>query len=503
MLETKVHTELRGFLRQQKQPMWTHHLTMARLVSRALRLHRSALIQTGSTVSCYSYSYLTPALLSEQPLLLIAPSGIQKRLLEIEIPKLQQWLQIDKPIFTNTSELVVGKGQGLVMLSPEQWLSDRLSKPNTLSFPTLIDQAEDLGDWTKAFLTVRLTPSNWEELIGINSLLVEKIRQIRIKLTKSLFSHPPNPYHCYLLDEGELRLLEELRIILGDQPNLTPHFRQFYRTFSLDTSLSWGQLRRDQGTFILSCQPIEIASFLNPLWPQQPFVLMGGFLDQSKEANLYKTTMGLMKQDLLCLKFTPSRQNEYIRLYLPEKLPLPNTPEFQGVLTNEINHLIGLCQPLRHPIVILVEDLPLQSQLGAFLAAQWGSKVKIEKPLTDYQGILLCSWQFWHQYAENCPSPQLLIMATLPIPSLENPLVAGQVIYYKRQHKDWFRGYLLPTALKQLQQAVMPLRETQGVVALLDNRANLRSYGRKVLDALDPYAKVSYLDPDFLQYNQP
>lgn len=211
--------------------------------------------------------------------------------------------------------------------------------------------------------------------------------------------------------------------------------------------------------------------------------------------------MGLTRQDILCLKFAPSRQNEYIRLYLPEKLPLPNTAAFQGVLTDEINHLISLCQPLTQPIVILVEDLPLQTQLGTFLAAQWGSMVKIEKSLPDNQGILLCSWEFWHQYAESCPSPKLLIMATLPIPSLENPLVAGQVAYYKRQRKDWFRAYLLPTALKQLQQAVMPLRETQGVVALLDNRANLRSYGLKVLEALEPYAKVSYFDPDFLKYS--
>jgi ATP-dependent DNA helicase DinG len=502
MLEAKVHTELRGFLREQQQPIWTHHLTMARLVSRALRLHRSALIQTGSTVSCYSYSYLTPALLSEQPLILVAPSGIQKRLLEIEIPKLKEWLQINKPIFTDTSDFFAANRQGFLMLSPEKWLSDRLSNPNPLSLPTLIDQAEDLGDWTKTFLTVSITPYDWEVLMEQNPSLVDQIRQIRIKLTKSLFSHPPNPYDCYLLDQDELGLLKELKIILEDKQPLIPNFSQFYQCLSLDSSLNWVQLQRDQGLFTLLCQPIEIASFLKPLWPQQSFVLMGGFLDQSKEATLYQTTMGLIEEDILCLKFTPSRQNEYIRLYLPEKLPLPNTPEFQGVLTDEINHLIGLCQPLSQPIVILIEDLPLQTQLGTFLAAQWGSRVKIEKPLGDNQGILLCSWNFWHQYAENCPSPQLLVMATLPIPSLENPLVAGQVAYYKRKRKDWFRAYLLPTALKQLQQAVTPLRETQGVVALLDNRANLRSYGIEILNALDPYAKVSYFDPDFLQYNQ-
>jgi ATP-dependent DNA helicase DinG len=90
-------------------------------------------------------------------------------------------------------------------------------------------------------------------------------------------------------------------------------------------------------------------------------------------------------------------------------------------------------------------------------------------------------------------------MATLPIPSLENPLVAARVTYCKRQHKDWFRSYLLPTALKAIQRVVMPLRESQGIVALLDNRVNYRSYGHQILTALEPYAKINYIDASWFE----
>ncbi len=113
--------------------------------------------------------------------------------------------------------------------------------------------------------------------------------------------------------------------------------------------------------------------------------------------------------------------------------------------------------------------------------------------------ILISGWKFWHQNQGILPNPQLLIIATLPIPSLENPLVAAQVNYYKKQHKDWFRFYLLPTALKEIQRAVMPLRESQGIVALLDNRVNYRSYGKLILTALEPYAKLDYIDSNWLQ----
>lgn len=502
MLEAKVHSELRDFLREQQQPIWSHHLTMARLVSRALRLHRSALIQTGSTVSCYSYSYLTPALLSDQPLILVAPLTTQTRLLETEIPKLKEWLNSDQEIIQDDGYFSLKDFNGLLLTTPDYWLSDRLKHQDRFShsLPILIDQGENLPDWTRHFLSLQLTSLDWEELIVNYPIISDQIRQIRVKLTKSLFSHPPNPYHCYLLDQNDLDLLEELKVILDDKQIFTPNFQQFLQALTEPSQLNSAKLQRNQGYFTLFSQPIDISSVLSPLWPQQPFVLIGGFLDQTKEANLYKEAVGLTNQEIVSLKFTPNRQNEYIRLYLPEKIPLPNTPQFQSVLTAEINHLIHLCYPLSHPIVILVEDLPLQTQLGTSLAAQWGTIVQIERELPENKGILVCSWQFWHQYSETCLSPQLLIMTTLPLPSLENPLVAGQVAYYKQQHKDWFRSYLLPTALKKLQQAVMPLRETQGLVALFDNRANLRSYGPKVLEALEPYGKVSYFDEDFLKY---
>ena len=95
-------------------------------------------------------------------------------------------------------------------------------------------------------------------------------------------------------------------------------------------------------------------------------------------------------------------------------------------------------------------------------------------------------------------SPQLLIIPTLPIPSLENPLISAQVTYYKNNKKDWFRLFLLPYTIKILQQAITSIRKHDGVLALLDNRVNNRSYGTKILQALEPYGKINYLDLDWL-----
>ena len=123
--------------------------------------------------------------------------------------------------------------------------------------------------------------------------------------------------------------------------------------------------------------------------------------------------------------------------------------------------------------------------------------MKVETHNIAEDGVLVCGWQFWRSHQHQITNPQLLIIATLPIPSLENPLVASRVAYYKRQRQDWFRRYLLPHALQTIQQAVVPLRTSQGIVAILDNRVNHRSYGSRILNILEPCSRINYIDPDW------
>jgi len=61
---------------------------MARLVARALRLGRSALILGAGCgyQGRYRLSYLAPALMWPEPVILVATESVQQRLLRVEIP---------------------------------------------------------------------------------------------------------------------------------------------------------------------------------------------------------------------------------------------------------------------------------------------------------------------------------------------------------------------------------------------------------------------------------
>ncbi len=508
MIEVEVHSALKDFLREQGNRGWPHHLTMARLVARTLRLGRSALMQTGSSSNKYCPSYLMPALLGDWSVIIVVPKLKQANLVNQEIPSLQKWLGITKKVRIGEQWQT---GDQLLITSPQTWIGDRLNQEQRFppKIPTIIDRADDLEEWAMEQLTISLEPSDWNHLLQANPQDAELIRNGRVKLTKAIFAHPINPYECYLLEQPERDILRYILDRLAQKKALTDKFEQFWqllasyhhscRVNSPPNPLLWVSRQSSTGFFTLHIAPAEVATALNPIWQQQPLVLIGSFLDREPQASVYREKLGL--PEMLCLQYAPNRQQEYIRLYLPDRFPLPNNPQFRAAFIEQAQILVGFSRNIKQPVVILVEDVPLRAQVASVLAAQIGSQVQVDSTEVTDRGILVTGWRFWKQHQDQLPIPKLLIIATLPLPSLENPLVASRVAHFKRRRQDWFRLYLLPTALNIIQQAIVPLRESQGIVALLDNRVNFRSYGKTILSALEPCARINYIDPTWFLNN--
>ncbi len=507
MIEVEVHQSLRNFLRSQKQPHWPHNLTMARLVARALRLGRSALIQTGSPPGShnpqYQLSYLLPILMWPQKTILVAPLAVQQHLLKVEIPRLladksQSSSSIShKAIQTYPPQYM--DVNGLLMMTPEAWLVSQWEEQQLLKgIPTIIDWADDLETWAQDYLTTGFLPADWNQLMQMYSEQGDLIREARINLTRSLFQHPVNPDNCYLIEENEQQILQKLieRLSLNAKnKKLQSHnySNDFWYQWHNDGQLRWAKIHRQRGSFSLYCTPCDLSEALSKIWTQQPVVIIGGALDLETEASTYRKMMGL--GDITCVKFSPDRHNEIIQLYIPNGLPMPNTPQFQEGSIQEIRTLLHKSVKIVHGlIVILIGDVPLKTQIGAILASEFGSRVQVETTSPEAQGILITGWEFWQKNQRLLPAPQLLIITTLPLPSLENPLVSGRVNLYRQRGLDWFRLYLLPKALQELQRAIVSVRESQGIVALLDSRVIRRTYGQQVLVALSPFAKIGYLE---------
>ena len=519
MIEVEVHQQLRALLRQQSDPHWTHHLTMARLVARALRLGRSALIQTGTesgSAAPYRLSYLMPLLVWDAPAIVVASEFVQKWLLQVELPRLQQWLDVSKSVQIITPNATPTEFSGLSFITPELWLQDRLNAQKILptGILTLIDGMDDLDSWVQEVLSLKIYGQDWDQLMLSHPSFRETIRDLRIRITHSLFQHPANPYNCYVLENDDrLPIYEILFQLQHHSPlaepwaellnRLTPRQQISSNGESLqealpihppDAGLLSAQVDRQSGTFILQHSPIRLAPLLRPIWQQQPTVLIGSALDLDASADIYRQTHGL--DDLTCIKFSPPRHESCVQLYQPDRIPMPNTPQFQPALLAELRQILSRSHIAAGLVVILVGDTPLRTQVGAILAAEWGSRVQVDRIPEVANGILVAGWDEWSQFQQAgiVAVPRCIVIATLPMPSLENPLVAARVKDYKQLRQDWFRLYLLPTALMALQRAVFSVRSARGLVALLDSRVIHRIYGTQVLAALSPYARLNYLD---------
>lgn len=472
---------------------------MARLVARALRLGRSALIQTGLPAGAYRQryrvSYLMPILMWPEPVILVAPKALLEHLQAVEIPRLQEWLQTDKSIEIYSDKAA---GRGLMLADPESWLAARLAVDSQLhsNIPTIIDGVDDLEVWTRQQLTACLQPADWNDLMQSQPLEADAILQGRVMLTRAFFRHPAKPEECYLLETAEQKILEGLFERIEPNSLIPAAWSNFWQRWEANGKLRWAEINREAGSFSLYCAPVQVAEVLGKIWEDQPVVLIGGAVDLEPKAPIFRQMMGL--PELTSVKFSPDRQSELIQLYIPNWLPLPNTPEFQGVLIEEIRTLLLMSASVAGLTVLIVGDVPLKARLAAILAAEFGSRVQVEKTDVGENAILVTGWEFWREHQGELSAPHLLAIATLPLPSLENPLVTARVAYYKERRKDWFRLYLLPAALNELQRAIAPVRERQGVVAIFDSRVIHRSYGKQVLGALSPFARIDYLDTTWL-----
>lgn len=481
---------------------------MARLVARALRLGRSALIQTGLPAGVYRQryrvSYLMPILMWPEPVILVAPTPVIEHLRAVEIPRLQEWLQTEGPLAKPSKRIATYDQntdfQGLMLAEPQSWLASRLAIDSQFhrKIPTIIDGVDDLEVWTREQLTACLHPGDWNELMLAAPSQADAILQGRVLLTRAFFQHPAKPDECYLLETAEQNILVGLleKIAQSSIELIPAAWSNFWHRWETNGKLRWAQINRSAGSFSLYCAPVQVAEVLSKIWDDRAVVLIGGAVDLEPKASIFREMLGL--PELTTVKFSPDRQSELIQLYIPSGLPLPNTPEFQGVLIQEIRTLLCMSASVAGLTVLIVGDVPLKARLAAILASEFGSRVRVETTDVGENGILVTGWEFWREHQGELRAPHLLAIATLPLPSLENPLVTARVAYYKERRKDWFRLYLLPAALNELQRAIAPVRERQGVVAIFDTRVIHRSYGQQVLAAISPFARIDYLDTTWL-----
>ena len=481
MLEALAHQQLKHLL-QRDRSAWPHHLTLSRLIARGLRRRDRALFQLApGSQEHWWLGVLVPLCLQSERAVLVLEEAEQRRLLQVERPRLQAaglglacWMEPTPPTghqlwVLSTADLVKVHQRGL--LKPDH----QLVIPNAEGFSQRLRQA----------LSVTIAPRDWERLRQAHPCADAALLELHERLSRHLFAQAARTDAHIRLDGSELVALRDLVRLLEPLPEPWPRLIDI----NINHWVSWAALDHRLLQWRWHLDVLEPLQELQDLLAEQPSLLISGN-GQTVPLQQELTAAGFAADVVLHLR-EPSLLDP-LPLFAPRRQPLPNTEIYSEHLLEQSRRLIlgrtGLT-------VVLLDDDGMRQRLTSELAGEFGSRVIHEATTPDSNGVICCRWSWWQQHHDQLPSPEQLIVGLLPIASLGSPLTAARVEALKRQGRDWFRELLLPEALALLPPAIAPLRRAGGRLAILDGRVHGRSWGEQVLAALQPWTPLQRLLP--------
>ena len=292
-------------------------------------------------------------------------------------------------------------------------------------------------------------------------------------------------------------LVEEDETPLRRLLQLIPSLPEPWNRWSASQRAGWSCWAKVDLTVLqwqLHRQPLEPLVEIGGLLHQRGAILIGEWAWRQSGASppWANALLGLQQADVQ-VELSDSQLSDALPLYAPLYQPLPNSPQYGDHLLDHSRRLvlgqIGLT-------VVLMDDLVLRKGLASGLAAEFGSRVVHESTTPDDNGVVCGSWSWWLEHQNQLPSPCQVVVALLPIASLEDPLTAARVALMRQRGGDWFRNLLLPEAINRLQLGLSSLRQNGGRLAVLDGRLRSRSWGQQVLAGLRPWVQLKRLLPE-------
>ncbi|MEI8252013.1 MAG: helicase [Synechococcus sp. ELA057] len=484
MLEALAHQQLKALLAAEGSPRWPHHLTLSRLVARSLRRgdHTLVRLTPGSDPSWW-IGLLVPLALSEAPLALVLDGEQRRRLLQVEAPRLRG-AGLDLPCWQGPD---APPGARVWLLSHQEllqaWRAGQLGERQLV-----IPRAERLSDSLRQALAITLEPADWERLRLAYPAAAASVLALHQRLSQRILCHPRQGGQPVAVGAEEEAPLRQLLALLGPLPE---PWSQWLEAGGADWT-SWAEVDGSLLQWRWIRQPLDPLQQLQGLLQGRGAVLAGELADASGTGG----TGGAA-----CLGFQPQVSVELgdpplqdaLPLYAPTGQPLPNHPHYGQHLLDQSRRLVLGQSRLT---VVLLDDEGLRRPLASALAAEFGSRVREESLAPEENGVLCCRFSWWLEHQSRLPHPGQIVVALLPIASLEDPLTAARVAQLRQQGRDWFRELLLPEALNRLQLSLAGLRRQGGRLAVLDGRLRSRGWGHQVLRALEPWVRLPRLLPD-------
>jgi ATP-dependent DNA helicase DinG len=202
---------------------------------------------------------------------------------------------------------------------------------------------------------------------------------------------------------------------------------------------------------------------------------------------------------------SPFSYDRQALLYVPPKMPEPNTPEYTGAVIEAALPLLEASggrafllftslRAMRDAQWLLHERLKRRGlELPVLMQGESSRTELLERFRRLGNAILIGSQSFWEGVDVKGEALSLVVIDKLPFSAPDDPVLAARIDKMNREGRNAFLEYQLPQAVITLKQGAGRLirdEKDRGVLMICDPRLFSKTYGRRILQSLPPMRRT-------------
>jgi len=253
---------------------------------------------------------------------------------------------------------------------------------------------------------------------------------------------------------------------------------------------------RGRGVF-LRATPIDVSARLHDLLFDRvrAAVLTSATLAVDGGFTYVKDRLGIETTDELLLP-SPFHYADQAVLYVPRRMPEPQSPAFADHAAEEIVRLLEVSRGRAFVLFTsyanmnaVAERIAGRVPYPVFIQGEAPRTALLEMFRETKHAVLLATASFWQGVDVAGEQLSCVIVDKLPFASPGDPVVAARIERLRARGGNPFSEYQVPVAVLMLKQGLGRLIRSAadtGILAVLDSRLMRKSYGQRFLESLPP-----------------